>query len=562
MSNKEITLYKYLKELIYKKLLFFGIFFATFSTFAKVMQTVYMGKTMDYAFLHNKTSFYNSLFILIIIMISITIMRYIREKCMGYFAEKNMHKLRFTAVKNIIKADYASVSAGSSGDYLTKFSSDLEQVETLIHKTLINIFLNPIRAVIALTYMIVSNWKLTLISLITIPIFFYLSTKFTKIIGKRSKSLQKQLSFINQEAQEIVLGVETIHSYNLQYQFSKSITEKINKAVDYEKSIVLNRRILNSLGNMIGIMPYAISLIFGGYFVIKGELSIGQLTAFSFLIDDIRWPISGIPALLASIKRGMVSVKRVYNILDIKPEVQIPKSHVIKADPIIYFENVSFTYLSSHEQTLHKISFSIREGEKLALVGRSGSGKSTIIKLILGLYPNYKGNIFVYGKELREWNRQQLREQLSLVSQEAYLFPQSIANNIADGKVNASQQEIQLAAKQAQASKFINELPNDYQSYIKEAASNFSGGQNQRIAMARTIIKDAPIWLLDEPTSALDLNTSHKLWKTIAKNTQNKTCLIVTHKQESLAFADRVIAVCDGKLVNYDFYRKMQQGGK
>lgn len=559
--SKEISLFGFIKKLLNKKLLLIGIFFAIFSTFAKVMQTIFMGKTMDYAFAQNRANFRNSLFTLMLIMISLAVMRYIREKSMGYFTERNMHNLRTTATQNILKADYASVTVSSSGDYLTKLSSDLEQIESLIHITLINIFLNPIRAIIALTYMIISNWQLTLVSLITIPFFYFLAIKLTDIIGKRSLSMQKQLSLINNEAQEIVLGVETIHSYNLQQQFSNSISKKIKKTIIYGKSILLNRVILNILGNMIGIMPYAISLVFGGYFVIKGDLSIGQLTAFTFLIDDIRWPISGIPTLLGNIKRGMVSVKRVYSIIVLKQEKQLPKLELVKCNPVICFNNVSFKYKSAPDQTLQNISFIVQAGEKLALVGSSGSGKSTIIKLLLGLYPNYTGSICVYGKEIREWNKHQLREQLGLVFQESYLFPQSIANNIADGNKNATQQDIRIAAQQAQANEFIEDNENGYETIVKESASNFSGGQNQRIAVARTIIKNAPIWLLDEPTSALDLHTASKLWQTITDNTKDKTCLIVTHKQESLALANRVIAILDGKLIDYPKYLTLQQGG-
>jgi len=299
-------------------------------------------------------------------------------------------------------------------------------------------------------------------------------------------------------------------------------------------------------------MPTVFCIGFGSYLIIRGEMSPGQLVAFHFLFGFVKWPLAFLPDMLNRLKRSMGAGERVAEVMDIKPERSGGRDFSGGDAPggddeAMRFEEVGFSY-GEGPPVLQDMSFSLARGERIAIVGASGCGKSTVLKLACGDYETHTGRILVEGHDSREWDLSALRSRLSVISQDVFLFPTSILENIAYGRPGASREEIEAAARTANAEEFILKAPQGYETQVGERGIKLSGGQRQRIALARAILKDAPFLLLDEPTSALDTHSEALVQEAIERSLEGRTAVIVAHRLSTIKGVDRILVMDKGRV--------------
>lgn len=298
-----------------------------------------------------------------------------------------------------------------------------------------------------------------------------------------------------------------------------------------------------------GAAPFLLSFGFGGYWVLKGQLTPGELIAFINLLNPLAGPVSQLPRLLGNFRAQMEAANRVMEIIELEPERQGGEySEGKDSDISIAFNNVKFAYKEDGEEVLKGVNFDIKKGEQVAVVGMSGAGKSTLIKLLQGGYEDYEGNITVLGHEISEWDLNAMREHMSLVSQDTYLFPGTLEENLSYGNLDSDDEEVVSAAKAANAHDFITELRDGYGTNAGEFGDRLSGGQKQRISIARAMLKKSPILLLDEATSALDTHSEFKVQKALDQLMAGKTALVIAHRLSTIKNVDRIIVMEEGQI--------------
>jgi subfamily B ATP-binding cassette protein MsbA/ATP-binding cassette subfamily B protein AbcA/BmrA len=298
------------------------------------------------------------------------------------------------------------------------------------------------------------------------------------------------------------------------------------------------------------IVPFIIAFGLGGYLIIDKQMTFGSLFAFINLLNWVVNPLGNMPPIIASMGEAAGAAQRIFKLLDqdIERDSGRVNRPIQDSQAIIQLEDVSFAY-SDGVPVLKDVDLDIRKGQTVAVVGPSGGGKSTLLKLILGFYRPPHGLIRLFGDDLNEWKLSAARQQMAFVAQDSYLFPVSLAENIRCGRPGASQADVERAARLANIHDFIAGLPDGYETNAGEWGSRLSGGQKQRISLARAILKDAPILLLDEPTSALDAESEALVQEALERFTQDRTTVVIAHRLSTIKNADRVLVLHDGEIV-------------
>ena len=479
-----------------------------------------------------------------------TVLVFLKNRLYGIYTESGIAKLRKLLTEKLVRIPISKLEEKHSGDYVSRSTNDINKINTFLSTSVSQMILIPLCAIGALIYLCILNWKLTVISLILTPVLLIGSSILGAPIGKISKELQEKLGKVNSIVQDVIGGIEISKAYNLEESLGKKHNDAVNDSVASGRRLAKAMSVLESFSLLLGIIPFFTTFIIGGYWAIKGTMIIGSLLAIINLLNHLTNPISYFPRLIGELKSCLAAVDRVFEIIDTEEERTDGSSFDInKASDMISFNNVVFSYPNSEEIVLNGLNFTIKNGESVALVGPSGGGKSTIIKLLLGYYDNYNGEIKVGGRELKEWNLNSLRSYTALVSQDTYLFPETIKENINYGKLDANEEDIIQAAKSANADGFINEFEKGYETVVGQLGNTLSGGQKQRLSIARAILKNAPILLLDEATSALDTESEALVQEALENIMENKTSLIIAHRLSTIKNVDRILVLKDGVIV-------------
>lgn len=483
---------------------------------------------------------------LLVILICI----YGRKRFIGLYSEGGTAFLRLKAMEHINRLPIDKLEGNHSGDYISRLTNDISKIEVFANEKIFKFFYYPLIALLSLIYLIIISWKLTLLTFLMFPIMFIGISALSKPIGKYSKTIQEKLGMLNSINQDFISGAETAKAFNLKNSLMVKYQDSLNQWSKESRRLAVRSSLVNSFSSLLGLAPFFITFGAGGYWVIQGEMTIGGLLVFINLLNNLTNPISIMPKLLAELKSDMASGQRILDIFQMKPEAI--EEGVFSPDcdgPVIEFNNVSYGYGDEKSGVINNLSFSLSPGEKVALVGPSGGGKSTLLKLLTGFYPGYQGEIKVFGHSLEEWNMASLRDNISLVSQDTYLFPKSLKENIAFGNLEASETDIIRAAKLAHAHDFISAFDRGYDTQAGELGGRLSGGQRQRISLARAILKDAPILLLDEATSALDNQSELFIERALDRFMVGKTSLIIAHRLSTIQNADRILVIDRGRVV-------------
>ncbi|GGG59541.1 ABC transporter ATP-binding protein [Bizionia arctica] len=436
-----------------------------------------------------------------------------------------------------------------TGDLMNRISEDVGRVRMYVGPALMYSINTITLFVISIGFMYKQAPLLTLYTIIPLPILSFIIYKLSKEIHKRSTVVQQYLSHLSSSTQESFSGISIIKAYGLEAITSKNFNDLSETSKQKQLSLVkINAFFFPMMILLIGISNLIVIYV-GGLQYINGEISLGVITKFIIYVNMLTWPVATVGWVTSMVQQAEASQKRINEFLKIIPEIKNTAQEPSLINGDIEFKNVHFTYNDTNIEALKGVSFKLKHGKTLAIIGKTGSGKSTILDLIGRLYDIDKGDILIDNIPIKNINLTSLRDSIGYVPQDAFLFSDTINNNIKFGKEDATQDEVIQAAKYAQVHKNIMGFNKTYDTVLGERGITLSGGQKQRISIARAIIKDPKILLLDDSLSAVDTETEEKILKHLQNVAKDKTTIIVSHRVSSAKNADQIIVLDDGKIM-------------
>ncbi|MBU2938973.1 ABC transporter ATP-binding protein/permease [Lacinutrix sp. C3R15] len=457
-------------------------------------------------------------------------------------------------LKNEVYQQYQKLSLNfykknRTGDLMNRISEDVTKVRMYAGPAIMYSINTITLFIIVISSMYSQAPKLTLYTLIPLPILSIIVFKVSKEIHKRSTIVQQYLSKLSTFTQESFSGISIIKAYSMEPQTFHNFDVLSTSSKEKQLSLVkVQALFFPTMILLIGISNLLVIYI-GGQQYINGEIkSLGTIAEFIIYVNMLTWPVATVGWVTSIIQQAEASQKRINHFLTIVPEIQNKASKPSIIQGNISFKNVSFTYDDTNIQALKDVSFTLKSGETLAIIGKTGSGKSTILDLIGRLYDIKSGELLIDNTPIDQVNLNNLRDSIGYVPQEAFLFSDSINNNIKFGKENASDEEVIQAAKYAQVHKNIIGFSKGYETVLGERGITLSGGQKQRVSIARAILKDPKILLFDDCLSAVDTETEEKILKSLNKLSKGKTTIIVSHRISSAKNADKILVLDDGKI--------------
>ena len=475
----------------------------------------------------------------------------------GYFEAVNMEVIGHRMVANLqrlmyrgmIWSDLQFFHDNSVGRLISRFINDAGLLRFSVAKALTGLVKDSLLVVFLVTILIVHNWLLALLTVVVFPLALYPIVRIGKRMRKISRNTQVETGELTTLLDETFQGARHVKAYTMEEQETARATGAIEKVFDLTRKAARVQAISRPLMETLGGIALALAILYGGSQVIDGTMTTGELASFLAALLAAYKPMKNIANLNATLQQGLAAAQRVFSILDLKPSID-DKADAVKLDNVrgdIRFTDVQFRY-NDKGTALNGIDLDIPAGKTIALVGPSGAGKSTILNLIPRFYDANSGIVTVDGHDVRDVALESLRRSIGLVSQEISLFDDTIRANIAYGRPGATEEEITRAAIDADAHDFISGLPDGYDTHVGGRGVKLSGGQRQRIAIARAMIKDAPILLLDEATSALDTETERQVQAALARLKQGRTTVVIAHRLSTIIDADTIFVMEDGRV--------------
>lgn len=456
--------------------------------------------------------------------------------------------LRTKIMDKITYLSVEDVGENKRGDILSRITNDVDSLQTGITQSFIQLMTAVITIVGVLIMMLYINVWLTLASLILIPVSFLV----IRFITKHSQSyFLKQLTFkgsLNAQIEETFTGHDIIRTFN-QEDIEMEIFESDNENwFKHEWKSQFYSSLNGPLMNFISNLAYVVIAVFGAIFVIQKAITVGDILAFFQYIKNFTQPIQQITRVMNLVQTAMAASERIFEFLDIDNEPNPSNVKVNELNESITFENVSFRY-DDNEKIIKNLSFNVKKGDKIAIIGETGAGKTTIVKLLMRFYDVDSGEIKIDGININEYDKNSLRSLIGMVLQDSWLFSDTIANNIRYGKLDATDDEVIDAAKQVRADDFIRQLSDGYETVLSEDSDNISHGQKQLLTIARTILSEKEILILDEATSSVDTRTEKLIQDAMDKLMENRTSFIIAHRLSTIKNADKIIVIENGEII-------------
>jgi ATP-binding cassette subfamily B protein len=437
-----------------------------------------------------------------------------------------------------------------TGDLMNRISEDVAKVRMYVGPAVMYTINTFIRFTVVIIYMYNVSPLLTLYTILPLPILSFIIFRLSTEINKRSTTFQQYLSKISSFTQEIFSGIRVVKAYALEKQYQDEIVDLAKESKTKSMSLARVQSLFGPLMiALIGVSNLVV-IYFGGLMYVEGTIkSIGTIAEFILYVNMLTWPVASIGWVSSLVQEAEASQKRINEFLKIEPEIKnkVTENNNIQGE--IEFKNVSFTYEDTEITALKNISFTVKKGETLAILGQTGSGKSSILSLITRMYDIKEGQITIDGKAIDYVNLNDLRNSIGIVPQDAFLFSDTIKNNIKFGKENATDEEVMTAAKKAVVHENIMNFNAQYDTILGERGITLSGGQKQRVSIARAIIKNPEILLFDDCLSAVDTETEEQILNNLLQISKDKTTIIVSHRVSSAKNADKIIILKEGQII-------------
>lgn len=536
----------------YKLNFFLGMLFLIFSSLTLLTFPYVAGKLIDTA--SGKTWLVDDIngiaFILLGILLVQSIFSFFRVWLFAKVSERSMRDIRISLYSQLVQLPMTFFDKRRTGELISRITADVSMLQDTFSTTLAELLRQIITLVAGVIFLMMTTPKLTLFMLATFPVLVIIAMVFGKFIRKLSKETQDELAAANVIVEETLQSIMTVKSFAGEEYESNRYRKGLNKVVAVAlkaagfRGAFISFIIFALFGGIVAVMWYGATL------VASGDMSVGDLVSFVLYTTFIGGSIAGLGDIYGQLQKAIGSSERVLEILGESPEVSTADFQKVPMEGKVSFRGVRFSYPTRPEmEVLKSINFEIPAGEKVALAGQSGAGKSTIIQLLLKFYPIDKGQILIDGKSIDTWNLKQLRSNIGIVPQEVLLFGGSIKENIAYAKPDASEEEIIEAAKKANAWQFISKFPEGMETKVGERGIKLSGGQRQRVAIARAILKDPAILILDEATSSLDAESEALVQEALDELMKNRTTIIIAHRLSTIRKVDRIYVLKEGEIV-------------
>jgi ABC transporter fused permease/ATP-binding protein len=543
----------------YKWAFFLGLGFLLLSSLTLLTFPFVAGKLIDTAqgseWIVNDV---NSIALILIGILAVqSIFSFFRVWLFALVSERSMRDIRHSLYSRLVRLPMSFFDKRRTGELISRITADVSQLQDTFSTTLAELFRQVITLVAGVAFLLVNTPKLTLFMLGTFPVLVLVAMVFGKFIRKLSKKTQDELANANVIVEETLQSISTVKSFVGEAYESERYGKGLGRVVGVALTTAKYRGAFISFiifalfGGIVGVMWYGASL------VASGDMSVGELVSFVLYTTFIGGSIAGLGDIYSQLQKAIGSSERVLEILSEETE----QAEGVVSDSFegkIEFDQVGFRYPTRPEvEVLKSISFQVNAGEKVALAGHSGAGKSTIIQLLMRFYEAQKGRILVDGRNVQEWDLRALRNKVGIVPQEVLLFGGTIRENISYAKPKATEEEIILAAKKANAWQFISQFPEGLDTLVGERGVKLSGGQRQRVAIARAILKDPAILILDEATSSLDAESESLVQQALDELMKGRTTIIIAHRLATIRKVDRIYVLSEGKIVEQGTHQEL-----
>ncbi len=558
---------KYLNKYFvkYKYRFILGLIFTILAQIFSLYTPEYIGKSInsiqDYAKTNPELAreeLLNNILIILATTIIAGLLTFLMRQTLIVMSRHIEFDLKNEVFKHYERLSQSFYKKNRTGDLMNRISEDVSKVRMYVGPAVMYSSNTIIRFGVVIIYMYNISPKLTLYSLLPLPLLSYSVFKISSQIHKKSSLYQQNLSTLSSFAQEFFSGIRVIKAYALENKKSEEFGELTQDSKDKNLSLAKTNSLFGPLMILLIGLSNLVVIYVGGMMYINGSIeNIGTIAQFILYINMLTWPVASLGWVSSMIQEAEASQKRLNEFLNTEPEIQnlVPEKSIIQGK--ISFKNVSFTYEDTNIQGLKDVSFELEKGKTLAILGKTGSGKSTILTLISRLYDPTKGEVLIDDTPIKNINLNDLRDSIAVVPQDAFLFSDSIKNNIKFGKEDATDEEIMEVAKKAAVHENIINFSQGYETILGERGITLSGGQKQRVSIARAFIKESPILLLDDCLSAVDTETEEQILSNLLQLTQQKTTIIVSHRVSSAKNADKIIILEEGQIIQQGSHNQL-----
>lgn len=500
----------------------------------------------------------------LLLVVTIIITTFLLKNIFNYLALNHLMLLKNGVLRDlrnkmfdkIISLPISYYSEKRKGDMMARMLGDVNEVRNSFFNILELVIKEPMTIVFTIGAMIVISFKLTLFVFVFIPISGFVISKIGKSLKGKSKRAQDENGYLISVVEETLGGLKVVKSYNAEGAFTNKFNNSIHRLYRLTNSIGRKNNLSSPMSEFMGIVVIAILLWYGGNMVLVETFANGapllegsKFIAYMGLAYNILTPAKAISKASYQVKSGLAAAERVFDVLEVENAITDKPNAVVKSsfDTTISLENINFKY--EDENVLKNFSLEVTKGKTVALVGQSGSGKSTIANLLTRFYDVQEGSVKIDGTDIKDMTLESLRDLMGLVTQDSILFNDTIKNNILLGKQDATDEEIIAALKIANAYEFVSALPNGIETNIGDAGGKLSGGQKQRLSIARAVLKNPPIMILDEATSALDTESEKFVQVALENMMQNRTSIVIAHRLSTIQKADTIVVMHKGEIV-------------
>ena len=531
-----------------KKLLTLLIISVLLVTITSLIAPAMQGNAIDLIAMHSWSSLYR-------LLVSLLIVYLIHVGCMlsqtllsAHLSQRIVKKMRHDLFKKIEALSIKYLDTHSNGDIMSRMTNDVENISNTVSQSLGSLISGALTVVGTIAIMFWYCWQLTLITMTTILITVVITKRLSKIMRKVYKKRSEVLGKLNGHSEEMITGYKSIVAYNKQDDVKKEFDELSDELTKVGVRAEILGGSMGPIMNCISNIGFVIVAAFGGYFALKGLITVGIISAFIIYAKQFSRPINEIAQLYGTMQTAIAGAERVFEIIDQPDEDNSGSKSMEEVKGEISFCNVNFSYIKD-KPVLIDFNLNIKPGQKIALVGATGSGKTTVVNLLMRFYNPDSGEILVDGVNINDIKRDDLRHSTAIVLQDTVLFSETIKKNIKYANIDASDAEMISAAKMSNSSYFIERLPQKYDTFLKQAGSNLSHGQRQLLTIARAVLADPKILILDEATSSVDTRTEKNIQDAMVRLMKNRTSLIIAHRLSTIRDADLIVVMDNGRIV-------------
>ena len=498
----------------------------------------------------------NLLMIIVILYVISAVFSYLQSYLLLDITADISYNLRKDLIEKITHLSMGDLDRNTRGDILSRITNDVDSLQTGIVQTF-NQLLTGVITIIGVTVMMLSiNLWLTLTTIVLVPIAFFIITKITKFSQDYYLKQLRYRGNLNGQIEESFTGHEIIRSFNQEEESMRIFDEENERWYEQEWKSKFFSSLSGPLVHFISNLQYVIISVLGAVLVLQRAISVGDILAFIQYSKNFTTPIEQITRIMNMIQTAMAASERIFEFLEIDIEENPSQEQITGMNDEINFENVNFGY-SEDELVIKDLSFKVKKGEKIAIVGETGAGKTTIVKLLMRFYDLNSGEIKIDGVNINQYDKHSIRSLVGMVLQDTWLFNDTIYNNIRYGKLDATREEVINASKEAHADNFIMQIPEGYERELNEDADNISHGQKQLLTIARTILSNKQILILDEATSSVDTRTERIIQEAMDKLMKDRTSFIIAHRLSTVRNADKIIVIEDGHIIEQGSHEEL-----